>query len=56
MLWGDLIRTHVLWMQVKELGGGALAMITAPVIFSLDECKGTPLNDTYEYNKRFWEA
>jgi hypothetical protein len=40
MLFGDLIRTHVLWMQVKEIGGGAVAIQTPPIIMSLEELAG----------------
>ena len=55
MLWGDLIRTHVLWLQVKNIGSG-LAFVMLPEVLALEEIAGTALDDVFKANSQFWEA
>ena len=55
MLWGDLIRTHVLWLNVKNIGSG-LAFVSLPEVFALRELAGTALDAVFKANSQFWEA
>jgi hypothetical protein len=41
-------------MQVKEIGGGAIAFTHKPTLFALSELAGTPLDDVVKANAHFW--